>query len=201
MTAANSHVCKPGATVYFCPASNRIESDCHGGFDTCCDQPNRHRPVSTVLRSHIADAIRARIKRAAVSPAQPFDAVTAMLAPTERDLADVAITALVDHLDIGDAEAWCKTCRRVWDGPRHRCESDAEQRLSRIRDALALFNGRGVIREGHANFDVPTAGEVIAAVRAELDRPQEQPPAHDDGPSVAECAAADRNWDVQKEGE
>jgi hypothetical protein len=46
-----------------------------------------------------------------------------------RTVADAVLTAIEEHLAIGDAEAWCKTCRRVWDGPRHRCESDAEQRL------------------------------------------------------------------------
>jgi hypothetical protein len=45
-----------------------------------------------------------------------------------------AMEAIADRLDIGDAEAWCKTCRRVWGGKRHQCESDAEQRLSQTRD-------------------------------------------------------------------
>jgi hypothetical protein len=39
------HVCKPGASTYFCPASGKAESDCHGGFDRCCDAPELHRPV------------------------------------------------------------------------------------------------------------------------------------------------------------
>jgi hypothetical protein len=40
------HVCKPGATTYFCPASGEMESDCHGGFDQCCDRPDLHRPTA-----------------------------------------------------------------------------------------------------------------------------------------------------------
>ncbi|MEV4939594.1 hypothetical protein [Streptomyces zaomyceticus] len=38
----DEHVCKPGATEYFCPATGEMESDCHGGFDVCCGQPERH---------------------------------------------------------------------------------------------------------------------------------------------------------------
>ena len=91
-----------------------------------------------------------------------------------RTVADAVLAAIEEHLDVGEAEAWCKTCRRVWDGKGHRCESDAERRLDRIRDALAAFNDRAVIRIGYANFDIPSAGEVIDAVRAELGRPQEQ---------------------------
>jgi hypothetical protein len=52
-------------------------------------------------------------------------------------LADAALATLTARLDIGDAEAWCKTCRRVWDSKRHRCESDAEQRLAKVRDLHA----------------------------------------------------------------
>ncbi|MES9522424.1 hypothetical protein [Streptomyces capoamus] len=37
------HVCKPGATVYYCPTVGEVESDCHGGFDVCCSRPDLHR--------------------------------------------------------------------------------------------------------------------------------------------------------------
>lgn len=43
------HVCKPGARLYYCPASGETESDCHGGFDICCDRPDLHQPVDTGL--------------------------------------------------------------------------------------------------------------------------------------------------------
>jgi hypothetical protein len=49
---------------------------------------------------------------------------------------DAVLAALEEHLDIGEAEAWCKTCRRVWDGKQHRCEGTAEAALARI-EALA----------------------------------------------------------------
>lgn len=100
-----------------------------------------------------------------------------------RSIANAVLAAIEEHLDFGDADAWCKTCRRVWNGPDHRCESDAEQRLAAIRDALAAFNGRGVISVGHANFDIPTAGEVIAAVRQALEQPTGTAP---DNPTISE---------------
>ncbi|MDH6610263.1 hypothetical protein M2164_005898 [Streptomyces sp. SAI-208] len=50
-----------------------------------------------------------------------------------RAVAKAVLAAVREHLDIGEEEAWCKTCRRAWDGPRHRCETDAEQRLARAR--------------------------------------------------------------------
>ncbi|MFE4857320.1 hypothetical protein [Streptomyces sp. NPDC056670] len=39
---AEPHACNLGASTYYCPTSGGIESDCHGGFDTCCDQPQLH---------------------------------------------------------------------------------------------------------------------------------------------------------------
>lgn len=51
-----------------------------------------------------------------------------------RTVAGAVLAAIEEHLDIGESEAWCKACRRVWDGPRHQCESDAEQRLARVRE-------------------------------------------------------------------
>lgn len=38
------HTCKPGASTYYCPTSGETESDCHGGFTTCCDRPDLHQP-------------------------------------------------------------------------------------------------------------------------------------------------------------
>jgi hypothetical protein len=52
-----------------------------------------------------------------------------------RTIANAVLEAIEGQLDIGEVEAWCKTCRRVWDGPRHQCESDAEQQLARVRAA------------------------------------------------------------------
>ncbi|MFF7949103.1 hypothetical protein [Streptomyces griseorubiginosus] len=55
-----------------------------------------------------------------------------------RARTDAVMAAFDRFLDVSEAEAWCKTCRRVWNGPDHRCESDAEHRLALIRDAAAL---------------------------------------------------------------
>ncbi|WP_329215144.1 hypothetical protein OG352_06135 [Streptomyces sp. NBC_01485] len=41
----DAHVCKPGASTYYCPTSGQTESDCHGGFDVCCDRPELHAPA------------------------------------------------------------------------------------------------------------------------------------------------------------
>ncbi|MGW1533905.1 hypothetical protein [Streptomyces aureus] len=69
---------------------------------------------------------------------------------------DAVLTAIEEHLHLGEAEAWCKTCRRVWDGPRHRCESDAEQRLALARNAVALH------RQG-----LLTTSELYAVIEAD----------------------------------
>lgn len=45
-----------------------------------------------------------------------------------------ALEAITAHLEFGPEDSWCKACRRVWTGPSHRCESDAEQRLARVRE-------------------------------------------------------------------
>ncbi|MGR3875743.1 hypothetical protein ACUXZZ_45240 (plasmid) [Streptomyces graminifolii] len=50
----------------------------------------------------------------------------------QRGEAAAVLTALEEFLDIADAEAWCKSCRRVWDSRFHRCESDAEQQLATL---------------------------------------------------------------------
>ncbi|NEA52377.1 hypothetical protein [Streptomyces sp. SID10815] len=55
----DEHVCKPGASNYYCPAAEEIESDCHGGFDVCCGHPDLHQTVlpcalAVLRRSHAA---------------------------------------------------------------------------------------------------------------------------------------------------
>ncbi|MFJ9985339.1 hypothetical protein ACIQUD_15125 [Streptomyces globisporus] len=45
MTEEDTHVCKPGATTYYCPTADDTESDCHGGFDTCCSAPDLHQQL------------------------------------------------------------------------------------------------------------------------------------------------------------
>ena len=45
-TQTDTHVCDPGATAYYCPTSGETESNCHGGFTTCCDRPDLHQPAA-----------------------------------------------------------------------------------------------------------------------------------------------------------
>ncbi|MFE1451968.1 hypothetical protein [Streptomyces olivaceoviridis] len=74
-----------------------------------------------------------------------FDARCALCTYDVDALTDSVLEAFREYLDISDAEAWCKTCRRVWEGPQHRCESDAEQNLSRAR---ALHQERCPLAQG-----------------------------------------------------
>jgi len=62
-TPDDEHVCKPGATTYYCPASGETESDCHGGFDVCCAQPEDHQqllpcPAAVLHQQHAAHSWR-----------------------------------------------------------------------------------------------------------------------------------------------
>lgn len=45
-TDTQAHVCKPDAIAYYCPTSGETESNCHGGFDACCDRPDLHKPAA-----------------------------------------------------------------------------------------------------------------------------------------------------------
>ena len=81
-----------------------------------------------------------------------------------------AVMAVLDRfLDIGDAEAWCKTCRRVYDGPLHQCESAAEQQLARVLAAVD-----SLCREPHPSHDHVCPDDVRNAVRAALNTTKEQ---------------------------
>lgn len=107
-----------------------------GGYVTCslidCPNPSaadellhRLRPT-TALSEHLTETIDEAFNNN-YQPGVGLDTAA---------MTTAVLAALTDHLDIGDAEAWCKTCRRVWDGRRHRCESDAEAAIGRVR-ALA----------------------------------------------------------------
>ncbi|MFH9812536.1 hypothetical protein ACH4NO_18310 [Streptomyces olivaceus] len=60
-TETEAHVCKPGATVYYCPTSGETESDCHGGFDVCCARPDLHQPTDEACQqlAEKLDTVRA----------------------------------------------------------------------------------------------------------------------------------------------
>lgn len=46
-TAGRPHTeyCKP-PVPYFCPTSGETEINPGGGFDVCCDAPEKHRPLT-----------------------------------------------------------------------------------------------------------------------------------------------------------
>ncbi|MFM9656802.1 hypothetical protein [Streptomyces scabiei] len=89
------------------------------------------RPAATQATEpgSLRDQIAAAVDRAfdawqqGLGETRPQDAVT-----------EAVLAAITSHLDIGDAQAWCKYCRRIWNSPAHRCESDGEQRVQSIAD-------------------------------------------------------------------
>lgn len=123
------------------------------------------------LREQIATALRARLAKvhAPCAHLEPEDIVD-YIGCTEYDLADAAIGALEQHLDTGEEQAWCKTCRRVWEGRSHRCESDAEQALTRVRDLCAMTIAYSV--RVHA---VDQARDTLQILETALGQTQEQP--------------------------
>ncbi|WP_141662951.1 hypothetical protein [Streptomyces sp. Wb2n-11] len=56
------HVCKPGASLYYCPTVGEVESDCHGGFDVCCGKPELHVPIDRT--AHELAQLRAEVAAA-----------------------------------------------------------------------------------------------------------------------------------------
>lgn len=44
---ASCESCLRGSELYYCPTSGDMESPVHGGFDTCCDRPDLHQPVTS----------------------------------------------------------------------------------------------------------------------------------------------------------
>lgn len=93
-------------------------------------------PVRQQLRAHAFNAVAPALKR--------HDEWLRLT--VRRTIADAVLAAVEEFLDIGDAEAWCKTCRRVWDGKQHRCEGDAEARLAHLQ-ATSEAAGRLLTRE------------------------------------------------------
>lgn len=78
--------------------------------------------------------------------------------------AEAVLGAILNHLDVTDAQAWCKSCRRAWEGPGHYCASDAERRLSRLRENHAgvcpLKGGSSAFTCGTCDIlNAPGAGE------------------------------------------
>jgi len=72
------------------------------------------------LRQRIAEALYVQDHPGHLVPLNETGMESAYL-----ESADAVLAVLLEYLDIGDAEAWCKTCRRVWEGKHHRCEPAA----------------------------------------------------------------------------
>jgi hypothetical protein len=43
--------------VYYCPTAGENESAKHGGFDVCCDRPERHEPARRDLAPFPQDGV------------------------------------------------------------------------------------------------------------------------------------------------
>lgn len=134
-----------------------------------------------------------------------------------------AMEAIERHLDTGEEQAWCKTCRRVWDGRGHRCEDGADataQRLLDQRQELAAeryaWQERGLaaeaalaactaqlVRDQAALAAAKKCARDVGAwgVLQAIDNASTPAPAPDGGPTVAEAAADDRLWALQQGGE
>lgn len=95
----------------------------------------------SALRQHLARAIHRYDNQHALSGNDTPG-------PHHYGEADAVLQALQDHLSIGEAEAWCKRCLRVWEGRDHLCgriaaldDARAESaRLNDAVDALRKFN-------------------------------------------------------------
>lgn len=91
-----------------------------------------NKPAPASLRDQIAQALE---REDALKWGYDHDfADTYGVDPETDGFVDAVLAAVTEHLEIGDGQAWCKYCRRAWDSPRHRCESDAEQRVQRIAE-------------------------------------------------------------------
>ncbi|MFG2412316.1 hypothetical protein [Streptomyces goshikiensis] len=169
------HVCKPGVSLYYCPASDRTESDCHGGFDVCCDRPDLHLPVTdddptlTVLmqaarakglRLEVIDTEESTCCVCGGGPVayrnfrdQPFCAHCANCQCTQNPCVRTGVN---DPAVSAEAAGYCPDCGRGDAGPtadeyeqqRQRAEQ-AEDRLKQMRkacDAMA-FKADDLARE------------------------------------------------------
>jgi hypothetical protein len=114
-----------------------------------------------------------------------------------RDAVLAAIRPVWDRLaEYENTINWmttCTGCARILDSCIRETEraERAEAAIERVRGAV-----EALCHEPHPSHDHVCPDDVRKAVRAAL-----QPPAHNTGPSVAECAQADRRWSLEKHGE
>lgn len=118
-------------------------------WDNARTTPDNHATSSDEadngLRQQIAAAIREatcngdcgaseeQCVRQRIQPVVWHFGVLAEVSGSPEMFADAVLAVLERHLDIGEEQAWCKTCRRVWEGRSHRCEGDAEAAVARVR--------------------------------------------------------------------
>ncbi|MDX3520741.1 hypothetical protein [Streptomyces scabiei] len=112
---------------------------CGHSEDEGCGCP----PTPAGLRARIAHTLRTTPNRHATTQLGfpdhhgPSEGYLGWCALCTRDidaLTEALLAAVTEHLDIGEEQAWCRYCRRAWDSPAHRCESDAERRVQRLAD-------------------------------------------------------------------
>lgn len=129
-------------------------------------------------RQHLLDAIDQTYAYGVLG----YDSPELLVAAFE----DTVRSTLLAAVDIGEAEAWCKTCRRVWESRAHQCETDAEQRLARAREL-------------HQQTCPLARGQVGTGFSCSLcDALDGQRPALDGGPTVAEAARDDQQCATMK---
>lgn len=117
----------------------------------------------------------------------------AVLRELHRELA-----ALVEYENAINWMTTCTGCARVLDSCIRETER-AERAEAAIERARSLATRLEEFAENALRND---DRDLYAAIAADLRKRLEdrKPDAHDGGPSVQECAAADRRWPLEKEG-
>lgn len=121
--------------------------------------------TAPTLRDRLAKALRGKHNSSDSRPS--YRAADALVPVVEdeirrRGLAVADPDSLLHELD--------EARQRAEQAERERDEAGAA--LQRSRDALAAFDGRGVITLEGANWDIPTPAEIRDAWRASLDQPE-----------------------------
>lgn len=164
----------------------------------------RHRVTTTVtpapaaLRQRLAEALMrwaegnndpkyARIRRPETVTANAYGRADAVLAELKREL-----DALAEYENTINWHTTCTSCARILDSA-HRETERAEKAEAALREVLAVAE---VI---DANGIKWAADSIRRAAAKALHEPA---PAHDAGPTIAECAEADRaHWTGKYAGE
>lgn len=161
---ADNHVCKPGATTYYCPTAGEVESDCHGGFDTCCAAPRLHMPIND-------SDLLAEVERLATELHRSEDArawVREQCAIRERSQ---KASPGQGEVQTGDVLAWLEgpKCSRQLDRTEGQTDLAAD-----IECAIGLNTGSGGAEGVYAARDAVLAvrDQEVEQLRARLSRVQ-----------------------------